>query len=200
MYLWHLDYKRCHGEVLPWLCWSGVLNVTCVWMFVSSSGLGEFSALILLNGFPVPLVFTFLVLRVLGFSLPWTLWLWSFTFAYWCLYILLLVPSPSRFSFFCFFKCIVRASHYAFLVLFCFIFNAFVLSASLLTVSFILLSFFISLADFFFCIDDFLCRSCIWLIFPLSIHFQVIDFVLFFKKTFDIFIWCFTYLRMFPSF
>lgn len=46
---------------------------------------------------------------------------------------------------------------------------------SLLKFSLILLNSIISLVAFFFCIDDFLCRSCIGLIFPLSIHFQAID-------------------------
>lgn len=164
---------RCHGEVLSWTCLFEVQNVICVWTFVSSSGLGEFSVLMLLNGFPVPLVFTSLVPWVLGFGLGHC-GHDHLRFAYWYLYVLFPTPSPSWYSFFCF-ESIVHASHYVLLALFFHLQPFCPFSVSLLKFSLILLNFFISLAAFFFCIDDFLCRSCIGLIFPLSNHFQAID-------------------------
>lgn len=186
------------GSFLVMSVWGS--ECACVWMFVSSSGLGEFSALMLLNGFPVPLVFTSLVLWVLGFGLGHC-GHDHLLFAYWYLYILFLIPSPSWRSFFCF-EPIAHASHMLFLALFFFIFNPFVPSqVSLLKFSLILLNSIISLAAFFFCIDDFLCRSCIGLIFPLSIHFQAIDQFFFTRKVWnEIIIRYFTYLRMLPFF
>lgn len=171
------------GSLLVMSVWGS--ECACVWMFVSSSGLGEFSALMWLNGFPVPLVFTSLVLWVLGFGLGHC-GHDHLLFAYWYLYVLFLIPSPSWHSFFCF-ESIAHASHMLFLALFFFFhlqpFCPFSSQVSLLKFSLILLNSIISLAAFFFCIDDFLCRSCIGLIFPLSIHFQAIDQFFFYKKT-----------------
>lgn len=188
------------GSLLVMSVWGS--ECACVWMFVSSSGLGEFSALMWLNGFPVPLVFTSLVLWVLGFGLGHC-GHDHLLFAYWYLYVLFLIPSPSWHSFFCF-ESIAHASHMLFLALFFFHlqpFCPFSSQVSLLKFSLILLNSIISLAAFFFCIDDFLCRSCIGLIFPLSIHFQAIDQFFFTRKLWnEIFIWYFTYLRMLPFF
>lgn len=107
----------------------------------------------------------------------WTLWSWSFTF---CLLVSIYIishPIPIL-TFFLLLWVHCPCFPYAF---FGFVFfhlqpfYPFSSQVSLLKFSLILLNSIISLAAFFFCIDDFLCRSCIGLIFPLSIHFQAID-------------------------
>lgn len=116
----------------------------------------------------------------------WTLWSWSFTF---CLLVSICIishPIPIL-TFFLLLWVHCPCFPYAFFS-FVFFFHLqpfcpFSSQVSLLKFSLILLNSIISLAAFFFCIDDFLCRSCIGLIFPLSIHFQAIDQFFFYKKT-----------------
>lgn len=133
----------------------------------------------------------------------WTLWSWSFTF---CLLVSIYIishPIPIL-TFFLLLWVHCPCFPYAF---FGFVFfhlqpfYPFSSQVSLLKFSLILLNSIISLVAFFFCIDDFLCRSCIGLIFPLSIHFQAIDQFFFTRKVWnEIFIRYFTYLRMLPFF
>jgi hypothetical protein len=51
------NYK-CHGEVLFWSYLLGVLEAFCTWIGISFLRFGKFSAIILLNIFPMPLAYT----------------------------------------------------------------------------------------------------------------------------------------------